>query len=119
MAATIDIIVPDLGDFDEVEVIELLVAVGDSVAREDGLITVETDKAAMDVPAVVAGTIESVMVNVGDTVSEGSSLAIIDAVAAQNLRKLRLDTPRARRDSPSVRRFAPLRSVMMGFPPIS
>ena len=76
------LVVPDLGDFDGVEVIEVHIAPGDVVEIEDSLVTLETDKAAMDVPAVVAGTIDSVLVNVGDTVSEGSSLAIIDAVAA-------------------------------------
>lgn len=72
MAATIDIIIPDLGDFDEVEVIELLVAVGDSVAREDGLITVETDKAAMDIPSSENGVVESLSVAIGDMVSSGA-----------------------------------------------
>ena len=71
MAATIDIIVPDLGDFDEVEVIELLVSVGDSVAREDGLITVETDKAAMDIPSPENGVVESLSVATGDMISSG------------------------------------------------
>jgi pyruvate dehydrogenase E2 component (dihydrolipoamide acetyltransferase) len=71
VATIIDIIVPDLGDFDEVEVIELLVSVGDSVAREDGLITVETDKAAMDIPSPENGVIESLSVAVGDMVSSG------------------------------------------------
>ncbi|MDX2412038.1 MAG: dihydrolipoyllysine-residue acetyltransferase [Woeseiaceae bacterium] len=72
MAATIDIIVPDLGDFDEVEVIELLVSVGDSVGREDGLITVETDKAAMDIPSPENGVVESLSVATGDMISSGA-----------------------------------------------
>jgi len=76
------LVVPDLGDFDDVEVIDVYISAGDTVDVEDSLVTLETDKAAMDVPAVVAGTIESVLVKVGDKVSEGSSLAIIDAVAA-------------------------------------
>ena len=71
MAATIDIVVPDLGDFDKVEVIELLVSVGDSVAREDGLITVETDKAAMDIPSPENGVVESLSVATGDMISSG------------------------------------------------
>ena len=74
------LIVPDLGDFSDVEVIEVHIAAGDVVAIEDSLVTLETDKAAMDVPAVVAGTIDSLLVKVGDKVSEGASLAIIDAV---------------------------------------
>lgn len=71
MAHTIELIIPDLGDFENVEVIELLVAVGDEVAREDGLITVETDKAAMDIPSPENGSIEALSVAVGDTVSTG------------------------------------------------
>jgi dihydrolipoamide dehydrogenase len=64
--------IPDLGDFEDVEVIEVLVAVGDSVAVDDPLVTIETDKASMDVPAEVAGKIVSVSVEVGSTVSTGS-----------------------------------------------
>ncbi len=71
MANRIDIVVPDLGDFEDVEIIEVLVSAGDSVAKEDGLITLETDKASMDVPAPESGTIEALTVNVGDTVSAG------------------------------------------------
>ncbi len=72
------LVVPDIGDFSDVDVIEVHISAGDTVAVEDPLVTLETDKAAMDVPAVVAGTIDSVLVNVGDQVSEGASLAIID-----------------------------------------
>jgi pyruvate dehydrogenase E2 component (dihydrolipoamide acetyltransferase) len=76
------LVVPDLGDFDEVDVIEVHIAAGDSIGVEDPLITLETDKAAMDVPAVVAGTVEEVLVKVGDKVSEGTAVAIIDALAS-------------------------------------
>lgn len=75
------LVVPDLGDLGDVEVIEVHIAAGNEVNVEDPLVTLETDKAAMDVPAVVAGRIESVLVKVGDKVSEGSSLALIDAIA--------------------------------------
>lgn len=71
MADTIDITIPDLGDFSDVEVIEVLVKAGDKVAREDGLITLETDKATMDVPAPQDGVIESISVSAGDRVSSG------------------------------------------------
>ena len=71
MANSIDIVVPDLGDFDNVEVIEVLVSAGDTVAREDGLITLETDKASFDVPSPDDGVIESLTAKNGDTVSEG------------------------------------------------
>ena len=90
------LVVPDLGDFDEVEVIEVHISTGDVVAVEDSLVTLETDKAAMDVPAVVAGTIDSVLVKVGDKVSAGSTLAIIDAVAAPvatKEQKVAVDSP--------------------------
>jgi pyruvate dehydrogenase E2 component (dihydrolipoamide acetyltransferase) len=75
------LVVPNLGDFDAVEVIEVHISAGDEVDVDGPLVTLQTDKAAMDVPAVVAGTIDSVLVKVGDKVSEGSSLAIIDAIA--------------------------------------
>ncbi len=75
------LVVPDLGEFDAVEVIEVHIAAGSDVDIEDALVTLETDKAAMDVPAVVGGRIESVLVKVGDSVSAGTTLAIIDAVA--------------------------------------
>jgi dihydrolipoamide dehydrogenase len=73
--------IPDLGDFRDVEVIEVLAAPGDVVAVEDPLITLETDKATMDVPAEQAGTIISVDVGVGDRVSQGDPLATIEPVA--------------------------------------
>jgi pyruvate dehydrogenase E2 component (dihydrolipoamide acetyltransferase) len=76
------LVVPDLGDFDDVEVIEVHITKGDNIDVEDPIVTLETDKAAMDVPAIVGGRIESVLVKVGDKVAKGSSLAIIDAVAA-------------------------------------
>ena len=71
--------VPDIGDFTDVEVIEVHVSVGDAVAVEDPLITLETDKASMDVPATAAGTVASVEVAQGDRVSEGSLIATVAA----------------------------------------
>ena len=73
--------IPDLGDFENVEVIEVVVAPGDVVALEDPLITLETDKATMDVPAEQAGTIVSVDVSVGDRVSKGDPLVTLEASA--------------------------------------
>ena len=81
MAERIDIKVPDLGDFADVEVIEILVGPGDAVAAEDGLITLETDKATMDVPAPTAGTIVELTVGVGDTLSTGDTIGTMDAEA--------------------------------------
>jgi dihydrolipoamide dehydrogenase len=77
------LIVPDLGDFADVEVIELLVAPGDTVDVEDGIVTLETDKATMDVPASHAGKIDSLEVRVGDRVSTGDVIATVAAAAAE------------------------------------
>ncbi|ABM61812.1 dihydrolipoyllysine-residue acetyltransferase [Halorhodospira halophila] len=73
--------VPDIGGFEEVEVIEVLVAPGDRIEAEQSLITLESDKASMEVPAEVGGEIRAVHVAVGDTVSEGSVVATVDPVA--------------------------------------
>ncbi len=81
MATTIDIVVPDLGDFSEVEVIEVLVQAGANVEREDGLVTLETDKAAMDIPSPDDGTIEALTINVGDKVSTGDVIGRITVEA--------------------------------------
>ena len=79
MVDQVKLTVPDLGDFEAVDVIEILVAIGDEVALEDPLITVETDKATMDIPAQIAGTIVAIAVNVGDKVSTGDVVAVLDA----------------------------------------
>jgi pyruvate dehydrogenase E2 component (dihydrolipoamide acetyltransferase) len=79
MADKIEVKVPDIGDFDEVEVIDVLVSEGDEVEEEQGLITLETDKAAMDVPAPQAGKIAALKVKAGDKVSEGSVIAVMEA----------------------------------------
>ena len=70
--------VPDIGDFDEVPVIEILVSVGDTVALDDPLITLESDKATMDVPAPFAGVVQEIHVTVGDRVSQGKLLLTIE-----------------------------------------
>ena len=71
----IDVEVPDIGDEEDVEIIEILVNKGDSVEKEDGLITLETDKATMDVPCPEDGEVEEMLVKVGDKVSQGSKIA--------------------------------------------
>jgi len=81
VAEKIELIVPDLGDFSDVEVIEILVGVGDTVAVEDSLVTLETDKAAMDVPSTHAGVVLSIDVNTGDKVSAGDKVVTIEAAA--------------------------------------
>jgi dihydrolipoamide dehydrogenase len=77
-----DVKVPDIGDFDDVPIIEILVAVGDTVSAEDPLVTLESDKATMDVPAPVDGVIKQLAVQVGDRVSEGSVLMTFESADA-------------------------------------
>jgi pyruvate dehydrogenase E2 component (dihydrolipoamide acetyltransferase) len=74
--------VPDIGDFDTVEVIEILVKVGDTVKAEQSLITVESDKASMEIPTSIGGVVKSIDVKVGDKVKQGSVMLHVDAAAA-------------------------------------
>ncbi|MGN8160724.1 dihydrolipoyl dehydrogenase [Salinisphaera sp. SWV1] len=74
---TVEVKVPDIGDFDSVEVIEVLVAEGDTVEKEQPLITLESDKATLEVPSTVAGTIRELKVKEGSTVSEGDLIALV------------------------------------------
>ena len=79
MAEIKDILVPDIGDFDGVEVIEIMVTAGDAINIEDPIVSLESDKAAMEIPSPFAGTVKEVKVNLGDQVSEGSILITIEA----------------------------------------
>lgn len=78
MSNVIEIKVPDIGDFDEVDVIEVLVGPGDVVAEEDALLTLESDKASMDVPSSHAGTIKEMKLKVGDKAGEGSVVCLME-----------------------------------------
>jgi pyruvate dehydrogenase E2 component (dihydrolipoamide acetyltransferase) len=111
--------VPDIGDFDDVPIIEILVSVGDTVAVEDPLVTLESDKATMDVPAPVAGVVRQILVSLGDQVSQGSALMTIedpDAGAAVDA----VEPPPAAAESPPVadppRAVEPTRTVEPGRP---
>jgi dihydrolipoamide dehydrogenase len=94
--ATIEVKVPDIGDFEGVPVIEVLVKAGDAVKAEDALVTLESDKATMDVPSPAAGTVSSVAVKVGDKVSEGSLVLVLETAAAATA----APTPAARPAAP-------------------
>jgi dihydrolipoamide dehydrogenase len=83
MSETVEVRVPDIGDFTDVPVIEVLVKAGDEVAAEDPLVTLESDKATMDVPSPAAGTVREVSIAVGDTVSEGAVILTLDGVPAE------------------------------------
>ena len=82
MAETVTIKVPDIGDFDAVEIIEVLVKVGDSINIDDPLITLESDKATMDVPADQAGIVKELLVTTGDQVSQGSDILLLEPATA-------------------------------------
>ena len=76
--STVDITIPDIGDSENVEIIELLVSVGDTVEVEQSLLTLESDKASMEVPATQAGTIASLSVSVGDTANSGDVIGTLE-----------------------------------------
>jgi len=77
-----DVVVPDIGDFTDVPVAEILVAVGDAVGVDDPLVVLESDKASMEIPAPQAGTVKELKVKVGDTVSEGGALVVLEVAEA-------------------------------------
>ena len=79
--------VPNIGDFSDVEIIEVHIREGDTVAAEDPLITLETEKAAMDVPSPQAGKVAAVSVRPGDRVSEGSEICVLEGEAAEGAPK--------------------------------
>lgn len=92
---TQEVHVPNIGDFQEVEIIEMLVNVGDTVTAEQPLLTLESDKATMDVPSPIAGRIEKLLVSSGDKVSEGTLIAVIAAAATATAPQPAAATPPA------------------------
>jgi len=92
---SVDVKVPDIGDFKDVGVIEVLVKPGDSVKVEQSLITIESDKASMEIPSSHAGVVKEIKVKVGDTVNQGSVILSLDEAAEGA--------------SPAVRRWQPRR----------
>jgi dihydrolipoamide dehydrogenase len=81
MSQMVEVVVPDIGNFDSVDVIEVLVAVGDTIAKEDSLITVESDKASMDIPSSHAGVVKELKIAVGDKVAKGSLILLVETAA--------------------------------------
>ncbi|HSH71598.1 MAG TPA: dihydrolipoyl dehydrogenase [Methylophilaceae bacterium] len=82
MSNIVEVLVPDIGNFDSVDVIEVLVKAGDVIAKEDSLITVESDKASMDIPSSQAGTVKEVKIKVGDKVAKGTLILTVEAEAS-------------------------------------
>jgi dihydrolipoamide dehydrogenase len=98
----LDIAVPDLGNFDEVAVVEVLVKAGDRIEVDTPLVTLETEKATMDVPSTAAGTVSAVLVKAGDKVRKGSVIAKIAGVAAQASAKPADEKPAAAASAPAA-----------------
>ncbi|HUN70499.1 MAG TPA: dihydrolipoyllysine-residue acetyltransferase [Burkholderiales bacterium] len=97
-----EIRVPDIGDFKDVEVIEILVKPGDTVAKEQSLVSLESDKATMEIPSPDAGVVKSITVKVGDKVSEGSPLLALEVEAAGTSQKAPEAAPKQVRQAPAA-----------------
>ena len=79
--AQVEVKVPDIGDFKDVAVIEVMVKVGETIAVDTGLVMVESDKASMEIPSTHAGVVKDILVKVNDKVSEGSVILLVEAAA--------------------------------------
>ncbi len=106
--------VPDIGDFKEVEVIEVLVKAGDTVTKEQSLITLESDKATMEIPSPAAGVVKELKVKVGDKVSEGQPVLVIESGRRRAGGATRPSPQRAGRGADVA---APVAAVPMSAPP--
>ncbi|HNC28205.1 biotin/lipoyl-containing protein, partial [Accumulibacter sp.] len=95
MSQLIEVKVPDIGDFHDVPVIDICVQVGDAVKVDDALVTLESDKATMDVPSSAAGVVKEVRVQLGDKVSEGSVVVILAAGADAGVKPAGAPAPAA------------------------
>jgi len=98
MPETKEVLVPDIGDFADVEIIEILVSTGDLINKEDSLITLESDKATMDIPSPLNGKVENILVTVGDKVVEGTPIVSVQLVDEENSAT---DTSHAKKIDPS------------------
>src|ERR1044072_1636872 len=96
--STVEVKVPDIGDFKEVEIIELLVKVGDTIKVDQSLITVESDKASMEIPASTAGVVKEIKVKLGDKVAEGSLILTVEAAAEEKVAAPAAPAPEAKKE---------------------
>ena len=95
MTNLVEVIVPDIGNFDSVDVIEILVKVGDTVTKEDSLITLESDKASMDIPSSDAGVVKEIKIKVGDKVAKGTPILVLEAEAGESAATPKTEAPKA------------------------
>ncbi|QOF76264.1 dihydrolipoyllysine-residue acetyltransferase [Variovorax sp. 38R] len=105
--AAVEVKVPDIGDFDEVAVIEVLVKVGDTVKAEQSLITVESDKASMEIPSSTAGVVKEIKIAVGDKVKQGSVVLVVEAEGAAAAAPAPAAAPAAAAPAPAAAAPAP------------
>ena len=99
MAATQEARVPDIGGFDDVPVIEVLVSAGDTVAKDQGLVTLESDKATMEIPSPAGGVVKELKLKVGDKVSKGSPILVLASSAAAPAAAVKEAQPQARKEA--------------------
>jgi pyruvate dehydrogenase E2 component (dihydrolipoamide acetyltransferase) len=107
MGAMKEVFVPDIGDFKDVDVVEVLVHPGDEVKPEQSLITVESDKATMEIPSPAAGVVKELKVKVGDKVSQGSLILLVDEADSQRATA----APAATAEAPAAAPAAPQRAA--------
>ncbi len=100
MSNLVEVIVPDIGNFDSVDVIEVLVKVGDTIAKEDSLITLESDKASMDIPSSDAGVVKEIKIKVGDKVAKGTLILVLEAEAGASATTANTEPPKAEPAAP-------------------
>ena len=92
------ILVPDIGNFDSVDVIEVIAKVGDAIKKDDPLITLESDKASMDIPAPTAGTVKEILLKVGDKIKEGSPILMLDVVEQDKKSEAKVETKETKKE---------------------
>jgi pyruvate/2-oxoglutarate dehydrogenase complex dihydrolipoamide acyltransferase (E2) component len=113
MGAIQEVFVPDIGDFKDVDVIEVLVKPGDAIAREQSLISVESDKATMEIPSPADGVVRELKIKIGDKVSEGTLILLLEAgastAAAAPASAVKPAAPSASAPAPALRRRRPRR----------
>ncbi|PPD00892.1 MAG: dihydrolipoyl dehydrogenase [Methylotenera sp.] len=115
MSNLVEVLVPDIGNFDSVDVIEVLIKTGDTIAKEDSLITVESDKASMDIPSSHAGVVKEIKVKVGDKVAKGSLMLLVEAAEVVASAKVEAPVPAAAPTvAPTVAAVAPVVTVAVG-----
>ncbi|MHB8381653.1 MAG: dihydrolipoyllysine-residue acetyltransferase [Candidatus Binataceae bacterium] len=107
MGTLVDIKLPDIGDFTEVDVIEVMVKPGDRVRAEDSLITIESDKATMEVPSPQAGVVKEIKVKLGDKVSQGSPIVVLETEAAPDAETAAKPAPKRSETAAAPRKEAP------------